>query len=89
MKWDPELTALADQVRETFGRRALADAYVRALMAAPRTECPPELELFEEDDEIRGARSLCEHGRGKPKREFDAADEALKMVPRALRAAFA
>ena len=53
MKWDPELTALADQVRETFGRRALADAYVRALMAAPRTECPPELELFEEDDEIR------------------------------------
>ena len=53
MKWDPELTALADQVRETFGRRALADAYVRALVAAPRTECPPELELFEEDDEIR------------------------------------
>lgn len=54
MKWDPELTALADQVRETFGRRALADAYVRALAAAPRSECPPELEeLFEEDDEIK------------------------------------
>jgi|KBSMisStandDraft_5_1062788.scaffolds.fasta_scaffold00831_18 hypothetical protein len=52
MKWDPELTALADQVRETFGRRALAEAYVRALVAAPRTECPPELELFEEDDQI-------------------------------------
>jgi catalase (peroxidase I) len=52
MKWDPELTALADQVRETFGRRALADAYVRALVAAPRTECPPELELFEDDDQI-------------------------------------
>jgi hypothetical protein len=53
MKWDPELTALADQVRETFGRRALADAYVRALVASPRTECPPELEFLEEDDDIR------------------------------------
>jgi len=54
MTWDPELAALADKVRETFGRQALVDAYVRALAAAPRTECPPELEdLVEEDDDIK------------------------------------
>jgi hypothetical protein len=44
MKWDPELSALAIKVRDTFGRRALADAYVRALAATPHASCPPELE---------------------------------------------
>jgi hypothetical protein len=44
MKWDPELTELAERVRETFGRHMLAEAYVRALASVPAIECPPEFE---------------------------------------------
>ena len=42
------------KVRDTFGGAALADAYVRALTAAPESECPPELEdLVDGDHDIR------------------------------------
>jgi hypothetical protein len=44
MKWDSELAALAVRVRQAFGRRALADAYIRVLEAALHEDCSPELE---------------------------------------------
>ena len=44
MKWDSELTALAERVRQTYGHHMLAEAYLRALAAVPAIDCPPELE---------------------------------------------
>jgi hypothetical protein len=35
MKCDPELTALAERVRQTYGHHMLAEAYLRALVAVP------------------------------------------------------
>ena len=50
MKWDAELTELAERVRQTYGRHILAEAYVRALAAVPAIECPPEFEELIGDD---------------------------------------
>jgi len=38
MKWDAELEAMAGAVREIFGGEAVAEAYVRAITAAPPSE---------------------------------------------------
>jgi hypothetical protein len=38
MKWDAELEEMAGAVREIFGGEAVADAYVRAITAAPPSE---------------------------------------------------
>ncbi len=40
MVWDDELTTLAEKVTALFGERAVTEAYVRALTAAP--EASPE-----------------------------------------------
>jgi hypothetical protein len=38
MKWDDELKLLTQRVRQTFGPSALAEAYVRAMTAAPAAD---------------------------------------------------
>jgi hypothetical protein len=54
MKWDPELTELAERVRQTFGGDMLAEAYVRALASVPAIKCPPEFEdLVGHDTDIK------------------------------------
>ena len=43
MKWDAELEAMAGAVRDIFGGEAVADAYVRAITAAPPSERATEV----------------------------------------------
>jgi len=50
MKWDPELTELAERVRQTYGHQMPAEAYLRALAAVPAIDCPPEFEGLAGDD---------------------------------------
>jgi hypothetical protein len=63
MKWDPELTGLAERVRQTYGRHTLAEAYARVLAVVPAIECPPEFaDLVDDDTHIKvvdGATSVA------------------------------
>jgi hypothetical protein len=43
MTWDTELEAMAGAVREIFGGEAVAEAYVRAITAAPASERAAEV----------------------------------------------
>jgi hypothetical protein len=43
MTWDTELEAMAGAVREIFGGEAVAEAYVRAITAAPPSERAAEV----------------------------------------------
>jgi hypothetical protein len=63
MKWDPELTELAERVRQTFGRHMLAETYMRVLAVVPAINCPPEFaDMVDHDTHIKvvdGATSVA------------------------------